>query len=167
MLPSFTQKYIRCYKQRSACVTSKSYVRIPWSRNMPCTVRSSCTTWRRLYRFIFRKKKEEFTKFIWIAGSDILPPFPFPGSCKTLDKDTFFKIEDFVYQVCPPNSDIKWVSNLRLFLFKNQSKSDRLRITKYSIGQSTLPVYLVSVNNITEEPLILSIGNCDWKWVEG
>ena len=64
-------------------------------------------------------------------------------------------------QVCPPNSDIKLVSDLRLFLFKNQSKSDRLPLTKYSIGQSMLPVYLVSVNNITEKPLILAIGNCD------
>ena len=133
MLPSVTQKYILCHKQRSACVTSESHVRIPWGRNMPCKVRSSCTIWSRLYRFIFRKRKEEFASFSRL------------GSSETLDKDTFFKIEEFVYQVCPPNSDIKLVSYLRWFLFKNQSKSDRLPLTKYSIGQSMLRVYLVSV----------------------
>lgn len=113
MLPSVTQKYILCHKQRSACVTSESHVRIPWGRNMPCKVRSSCTIWSRLYRFIFRKRKEEFASFSRL------------GSSETLDKDTFFKIEEFVYQVCPPNSDIKLVSYLRWFFSRtNQSQTD-------------------------------------------
>ena len=91
-------------------------------------------------------------------------------SGETLDKDTFSKTVEFVYQVCTPNSDIKPVLDLRWFLFKNQSNSDSLPFTKYSIGESILRVYfqrMVSVNDIIENPLIPSLGNCDWKWVAG
>lgn len=45
------------------------------------TVRSS---WSRLYRFIFRKRKEELVKFIWIGDTAALSRL---GSSEALDKD--------------------------------------------------------------------------------